>query len=283
MRRSPMASTTAPTQTPVRKDRTHYLYLAVIGAVVLGVIVGFAAPAFAVELKPLGTAFVNLIRMMISPIIFCTLVLGIGSVRQAASVGKVGGLALAYFLVMSTVALAIGLIVGNLVQPGSGLNLTDKLREAGQKQAAGAHESTTEFILGIIPKSLLSSLTEGEVLQTVLVALLVGFALQSMGSKGQLILVAIGHIQRLVFKILSMIMWVAPVGAFGAIASVVGATGGDALISLGKIMLAFYIACLLFVIVVLGTILRVVTGMSIFQLLRYLGREFLLIVSSSSS
>src|SRR3954463_8664167 len=162
MRRSPMASTTAPTPTPVRKDHTHYLYLAVIGAVVLGVIVGFAAPDFAVELKPLGTAFVNLIRMMISPIIFCTLVLGIGSVRQAASVGKVGGLALVYFLVMSTVALAIGLVVGNLVQPGSCLNLTDKLREAGQKQAAGAHESTTDFIVGIIPKSLLSSLTEGE-------------------------------------------------------------------------------------------------------------------------
>ena len=112
--------------------------------------------------------------MLISPIIFCTLVLGIGSVRQAASVGKVGGLALVYFLVMSTVALAIGLLVGNIVQPGSGLNLTDKLREAGQKQAAGAHESTTDFILGIIPKSLLSSLTEGEVLQTVLVALLSG-------------------------------------------------------------------------------------------------------------
>jgi aerobic C4-dicarboxylate transport protein len=221
--------------------------------------------------------------MLISPIIFCTLVLGIGSVRQAASVGKVGGLALVYFLVMSTVALAIGLLVGNLVQPGSGLNLTDKLREAGQKQAAGAHETTTEFILGIIPKSLLSSLTEGEVLQTVLVALLVGFALQAMGAKGQPILTGIGHIQRLVFKILSMIMWTAPIGAFGAIAAVVGATGWDALVSLGKIMLAFYITCLLFVIVVLGTILRMVTGVSIFQLLRYLGREFLLIVSSSSS
>jgi aerobic C4-dicarboxylate transport protein len=277
-----MASTTAPTQTPVRKDRTHYLYLAVIGAVVLGVIVGFAAPAFAVELKPLGTAFVNLIRMMISPIIFCTLVLGIGSVRQAASVGKVGGLALAYFLVMSTVALAIGLIVGNLVQPGAGLNLTDQMRESGQGQATGA-EGTTEFLLGIIPKTLFSALTEGQVLQTVFVALLVGFALQAMGSKGRPSLAAIGHLQRLVFKILAMIMWAAPIGAFGAIAAVVGDTGWDALKSLGMIMLAFYITCLLFVIVVLGTVLRVVAGMSIFRLLRYLAREFLLIVSTSSS
>jgi aerobic C4-dicarboxylate transport protein len=221
--------------------------------------------------------------MLISPIIFCTLVLGIGSVRQAASVGKVGGLALVYFLVMSTVALAIGLVVGNIVQPGAGLDLTDKLRKTGQAQAAGAHASTTDFLLGIIPKTLLSSLTEGQVLQTVLVALLVGFALQAMGAKGQPVLTGIGHIQRLVFKVLSMIMWTAPIGAFGAIAAVVGATGWDALVSLGKIMLAFYITCLLFVIVVLGTILRLTTGLSIFQLLRYLGREFLLIVSSSSS
>ncbi|MGW6279735.1 cation:dicarboxylate symporter family transporter [Kribbella sp. NPDC055071] len=278
-----MSSPSEPRPTPVRNDRTHFLYIAVIVAVFLGIGVGLLFPDFAVELKPLGTGFVNLIKMLISPIIFCTLVLGIGSVRQAARVGKVGGLALVYFLVMSTVALAIGLLVGNLVQPGSGLNLTDKLRQQGQSQAAGGHETTTDFILGIIPKSLLSSLTEGQVLQTVLVALLVGFALQAMGSKGQPILVGIGHIQRLVFKILSMIMWVAPVGAFGAIATVVGAAGSTALLSLLKIMVAFYITCLLFVIVVLGTILRAVTGVSIFQLLRYLGREFLLIVSSSSS
>jgi aerobic C4-dicarboxylate transport protein len=278
-----MSSTTAPRPTPVRNDRTHFLYIAVIVAVLLGIGVGFLFPDFAVELKPLGTGFVNLIKMMISPIIFCTLVLGIGSVRQAASVGKVGGLALVYFLVMSTVALAIGLVVGNLVQPGAGLNLTDKLRQTGQQQAAGAHEGTTDFLLGIIPKTILSALTEGQVLQTVFVALLIGFALQAMGRSGQPILNGIGHIQRLMFKVLSMIMWAAPIGAFGAIAAVVGATGWDALVSLGKIMIAFYITCLLFVIVVLGTILRLATGISIFQLLRYLGREFLLIVSTSSS
>jgi aerobic C4-dicarboxylate transport protein len=279
-----MSSTPVPRPTPVRNDRTHFLYIAVIVAVLLGVGVGFLFPDFAVELKPLGTGFVNLIKMMISPIIFCTLVLGIGSVRQAASVGKVGGLALVYFLVMSTVALAIGLVVGNLVQPGSGLNLTDKLRASGQQQVTTAgHEGTADFLLGIIPKTLFSSLTEGEVLQTVFVALLVGFALQAMGAKGQPVLTGIGHLQRLVFKVLSMIMWATPVGAFGAIAAVVGATGWDALVSLFKIMAAFYITCLIFVIVVLGTILRAVTGLSIFQLLRYLGREFLLIVSTSSS
>jgi aerobic C4-dicarboxylate transport protein len=278
-----MSSPTESRPTPVRNDRTHFLYIAVIVAVFLGIGVGFLFPDFAIQLKDVGTGFVNLIKMMISPVIFCTLVLGIGSVRQAASVGRVGGLALVYFLVMSTVALAIGLVVGNLAQPGSGLHLTDKLRAAGQKQAAGAHTSTSDFVLGIIPKSLLSSLTEGQVLQTVLVALLVGFALQAMGAKGQPILIGIGHIQRLVFKVLSMIMWAAPIGAFGAIAAVVGAAGSTALVSLLKIMVAFYITCVLFVIVVLGTILRAVAGVSIFQLLRYLGREFLLIVSTSSS
>jgi aerobic C4-dicarboxylate transport protein len=266
-----------------RRDRTHLLYVAVIGAVLLGIAVGFLFPDVAKQLRPLGTGFVNLIKMMISPIIFCTIVLGIGSMRRAASVGKVGGLALGYFLAMSTVALAIGLLVGNLIKPGAGLNLTDQLRQTGQQQAAGGAESTTDFLLGIIPKTLFSALTDGEVLQTLLVALLVGFALQSIGQQAEPILRGIGHLQRLVFKILAMIMWVAPIGAFGAIAAVVGATGVAALISLGKIMMAFYVTCLIFVIVVLGLLLRVVAGMSIFRLLRYLAREFLLIVSTSSS
>src|SRR4051812_5201520 len=136
-----------------RRDRTHYLYLAVIVAVLLGIAVGFAFPDFAKELKPLGDGFVNLIKMMISPIIFCTIVLGIGSVRQAAKVGKVGGLALGYFLVMSTVALTIGLVVGNLLHPGSGLHLTAEVSKAGAAQA-GEAGSTTDFLLGMIPTTL---------------------------------------------------------------------------------------------------------------------------------
>ncbi|MFK4692306.1 cation:dicarboxylate symporter family transporter [Streptomyces pristinaespiralis] len=266
-----------------KRDRTHYLYLAVIGAVVLGIIVGFVAPGVAVELKPIGTGFVNLIKMMISPVIFCTIVLGIGSVRKAAKVGAVGGLALVYFLVMSTVALAIGLLVGNLLDPGAGLHLTDAAREAGAKQASGASESTADFLLGIIPTTLVSAFTEGEVLQTLLVALLAGFALQAMGSAGEPVLRGIGHIQRLVFRILAMIMWAAPVGAFGAIAAVVGETGLDALKSLAVIMIGFYVTCAVFVFVVLGLLLRLIAGMNLFSLLKYLGREFLLILSTSSS
>ena len=268
---------------PVRKDRTHWLYVAVIVAVLAGVAVGFLAPGVAKELKPLGTGFVSLIKMMISPIIFCTIVIGVGSVRQAAKVGKVGGLALGYFLVMSTVALIIGLIVGNLIDPGAGLHLTDEARELGSTAAGDEHVGTVDFLLGVIPTTLFSAFTSGKILQTLFVALLVGFALQTLGGRGEPILRAVGHLQRLVFKILAMIMWAAPIGAFGAMAAVVGETGADALKSLAMVMVAFYITCFLFVIVVLGTIVRLATGLSLFSLLRYLAREYLLILSTSSS
>jgi aerobic C4-dicarboxylate transport protein len=282
-----MSSTTddsgEQTQPATRNDRTHYLYMAVIVAVVLGVLVGFLFPDFAKELKPLGEGFVSLITMMIQPIIFCTIVLGVGTVASAARVGKVGGLALGYFLVMSTVALALGLVVGNIIKPGEGLDLDEAAKSAGQKAAEEGHGSTTEFLLGIIPDSLFSSLTSGEVLQTLLVALLVGFALQRMGEVGKPVLRVIEVLQRLVFRVLSMILWAAPIGAFGAIAAVVGETGVDALKSLAVLMLAFYLTCILFVFVVLASVLKVAAGVNLFSLYRYLGREFLLILSTSSS
>jgi aerobic C4-dicarboxylate transport protein len=265
-----------------RRDRTHMLYMAVIAAVILGVIVGLVFPKTGVALKPLGDGFVNLIKMMISPIIFCTLVLGIGSIAKAARVGKVGGLAIGYFLVMSTVALVIGLLVGNMLEPGSGLHLTDSIAKAGQGQVKEQKDGV-QFVLGIIPTTLFSGLTSGEVLQTLLVALLTGFALQALGAKGKPVLRGIAHLQRLVFKILTMIMWAAPIGAFGAIAAVVGATGWNALKSLFVIMLGFYITCVLFIAVVLGTMLWLFARVNIFQLMRYLGREYLLIFSTSSS
>nr|WP_308800836.1 cation:dicarboxylase symporter family transporter [Streptomyces polyasparticus] len=266
-----------------KRDRTHYLYIAVIAAVVLGIIVGFAAPGVAVELKPIGTGFVNLIKMMISPIIFCTIVLGIGSVRKAAKVGAVGGIALLYFTVMSMVALAIGLVVGNIIDPGTGLAVTDAVKETGHAQVDAEAKDTVEFLLGIIPTTMVSAFTGGEVLQTLLIALLAGFALQAMGDAGQPILRGVEHIQRLVFRILAMIMWAAPIGAFGAIAAVTGSAGLDALKSLAVLMLGFYITCVLFVFLVLGALLRMVAGMNILTLFNYLGREFLLILSTSSS
>ncbi|WP_433306713.1 cation:dicarboxylate symporter family transporter [Actinoplanes sp. CA-030573] len=275
------------TQTPsprVRRDRTHYLYLAVIAAVAAGIAVGLLFPDVAVQLKPIGDGFVKLIKMMIAPVIFCTIVLGIGSIRQAAKVGRVGGLALGYFLVMSTVALAIGLLVGNIIHPGAGLHLNDAIAAAGQKQVgATAKEGASEYFLGIIPDTLFSSLTSNDTLQAVLVALLVGFAVQALGRRGEPALRAIELTQRIVFRILAMIMWLAPIGAFGAISAVVGATGVDALKSLAQIMLGFYVTCAIFVFVVLATILWLVARVNILLLLRYLAREFLLILSTSSS
>jgi aerobic C4-dicarboxylate transport protein len=183
---------------------------------------------------------------------------------------------------MSTVALAIGLVVGNLIHPGSGLNLSPDTAKLGAAQA-GTAGSTTEFLIGIIPTTLVSALTQGEVLQTLLVALLVGFAVQAMGPAGRPVIRGVEHIQRVVFRVLAMIMWAAPIGAFGAIAAVVGETGVEALKSLATLMLAFYITCFLFVFLVLGTILKVATGVNILSLFRYLAREFLLILSTSSS
>ena len=267
-----------------RKDRTHWLYIGVIIAVIAGIIFGLVAPSAATEFKVVGTMFVNLIKMMISPVIFCTIVLGIGSVRAAASVGKAGGIALTYFITMSTFALGVGLVVGNLIEPGTGLNI-EATKDAGAQYAAKADHGggTVGFIQSIIPDTLFSALTSGSVLQTLFVALLVGFAVQSLGTKGEPILQGIAHVQRLVFKILTMILWIAPIGAFGAIAGVVGATGFEAVKQLAILMLAFYITCVVFVFGVLGLVLRIFTGYNMFKLAKYLAREYLLIVATSSS
>ncbi|MDT5387638.1 MAG: aerobic C4-dicarboxylate transport protein [Mycobacterium sp.] len=276
------ADTSAP---PQKRDRTHWLYIAVIVAVVAGVAVGLLAPDVGKSVGILGTMFVSLIKMMIVPVIFCTIVLGIGKVRAAATVGKVGGLAFGYFLVMSTVALAIGLVVGNLLSPGTGLNLSSTSAAKGGQLAEQAHEAggLSEFIQHIIPTSLFSSLTEGNVLQALFVALLVGFAVQGLGGSREPILRGIEHLQKLVFKVLVMILWLAPIGAFGAIANVVGQTGWSAVTQLLTLMLGFYLTCILFVFGVLGVLMRAVAGVSIFKLVRYLAREYLLIFATSSS
>ncbi|MBC7518069.1 MAG: cation:dicarboxylase symporter family transporter [Microbacteriaceae bacterium] len=261
-----------------RLDRNHYLYIAVIAAVAIGAIVGLTAPEFAKTLDPIGKGFVALIKMMITPVIFCTIVIGVGSIANAATVGKIGGLAIGYFLVMSTFALAIGLVVGNLLHPGTGLNIA-----GASYKAAGEATTTSGFILGIIPETLFSAFSSGSILQVLFIALLVGFALHGLGAVGASILEAIKKLQALVFRILSMVLWLAPLGAFGAIAAVVGSTGAGALVSLGTLLLGFYITCAIFIAAVLGTLLKLVTGVNIFSLMKYLGREYLLIVGTSSS
>ena len=262
-----------------KKVSTHWLYIAVIVAVVAGTAVGLIFGKDAAGLAVIGTAFVNLIKMMIGPIIFCTIVLGIGSVRKASQVGKVGGLALLYFIVMSTFALFLGLLVGNLIQPGDGL----KAAALGATYTVPEVESSGNFIIDIIPTTLFSALTDGSVLEALFVALLVGFAVQALGDKGQPVLDFVTVLQRLVFKILSGIMWLAPIGAFGAIAGVVGNAGWAAIGSLSMFVLVFYITCVAFIVVILGAILKLTTGLSIFKMLYYLRQEYLLIVATSSS
>ncbi len=261
-----------------RIDRNHWLYIAVIAAVALGIVVGLVFPDVGQALEPVGKGFVNLIKMMIAPVIFCTIVVGIGSIAKAATVGKIGGLALIYFLVMSTFALAIGLVVGNIIHPGEGLNIAGAAYEV-----EGEAATTTEFVMGIIPTTFFSAFTGGSILQVLFIALLVGFALQRMGERGQRMVEAVRSFQVLVFRILGMILWLAPLGAFGAIAAVVGKTGFQAVISLGILMGAFYLTCFLFIAVVLGVLLYAVTRVNIFSLMKYLGREYLLIVGTSSS
>lgn len=260
-------------------DKHTWLYVSVLIAVVLGAAVGLIWPEFAQSLEPLGKGFVSLIKMMIAPIIFCTIVVGVGSIAKAATVGKIGGLALVYFMLMSTFALAIGLVVGNIIHPGSGLDMAGASYDATTTEA----KTTQDFILGIIPTTFFSAFTGESVLQVLFIALLVGFTVQGLGEKGAPIMSAVKHLQVLVFRILGMILWLAPIGAFGAIAAVVGKTGIGAIWSLGLLMVAFYITCIVFIIGVLGTLLYFVTRLNIFQLMRYLGREYLLIVGTSSS
>lgn len=261
----------APQGAAKKKDKTHWLYIMVIVAVVLGAGIGLVAPEVGKSLKPLGTAFVALIKMIIAPVIFCTIVLGIGSIAKAATVRKVGGLAMLYFLVMSTLALGIGLLVGNIIHPGEGLEL--KPYEAG---GSGDSNATVDFLMSLIPGDI-------PVLPTLVLAMFVGFALQGMGKAGEPVLIGIQNIQKVVFRIMMMIMWAAPIGAFGAIAAVVGATGWAAIGSMAVLMGAFYLTCILFIVIILGSMLRVVTGLNIFALMKYLAREYLLIFSTSSS
>lgn len=268
----PVPADTATPPVRQKRDRTHWLYIMVIASVILGAAVGLLFPEFGKSLKPLGDGFVSLIKMMIGPVIFCTIVLGIGSIAKAATVGKVGGMALLYFITMSTFALAIGLVVGNFVHPGEGLKLTPY----DPNKPKAELNSTVQFLLDIIPGSM-------PVLPTLFVALLVGFALQQMGPAGAPLLRGLTLVQGVVFRILMMIMWIAPLGAFGAIAAVVGSTGWSAIGAMLLLMGAFYATCIVFIVVVLGTLLKVVTGLSVFSLMKYLGREYLLIFATSSS
>jgi len=273
-----------PTIVPHRPFWSH-LYAQVLAAIVLGAVVGHVWPATGEALKPLGDGFIKLVKMVIAPVIFLTLVSGIAGLRELRTVGRVATKAFGYFLFFSTLALVVGLVVANVVQPGAGMNIdpstldTDAIADYAHK----AHETTlTGFLLAIIPDTLVSALTQGNILQVLLVAILFGVALSLTGERGAPILAMVERLGEVVFRLVGILMRAAPIGAFGAIAFTVGKYGVGSLVNLGGLVATFYLTSALFVLVVLGTVARA-HGFSILRLIGYLKAELLLVLGTSSS
>ncbi|WP_319938050.1 dicarboxylate/amino acid:cation symporter [Sphingomonas sp. S2-65] len=270
---------------PAQRPWYRHLYLQVLIAIAAGVLLGHFAPSTGEALKPLGDAFIKLVKMIIAPVIFLTIVTGIASMRDLASVGRVAGKAFAYFLFFSTLALIVGLIVANVVRPGAGLNIDPATLDTSKVAAFAekAHETTlTGFLMGIIPDSFLSGLTEGNILQTLFIAILFGIGLALIGDRGNRIADALEDLSLAVFKVVAILMKVAPIGAFGAMAFTIGAYGVGTLANLVALVATFYLTSILFVVVVLGLVARW-AGFSIFRLIGYLKAELLLVLGTSSS
>ncbi|NMM06911.1 dicarboxylate/amino acid:cation symporter [Polaromonas sp.] len=261
------------------------LYFQVICAVIAGVALGHFYPALGADMKPLGDGFIKLIKMMIAPIIFCTVVIGIAGMEDMKKVGKTGGLALLYFEVVSTFALIIGLVVVNVLQPGAGMNVdasTLDTKSIAAYTGPGKMVTTTDFLLNIIPTAWMDAFAKGEILQVLLIAVMFGFALHRFGGRGTLVFDFIEKTSHVLFTIVGFIMKVAPIGAFGAMAFTIGKYGVGSLFSLGKLMGAFYLTCLLFIFVVLGLIARF-HGFSIWKFIKYIKEELLIVLGTSSS
>ena len=261
------------------------LYFQVVVAIVLGVLLGAWDPELGAKMQPLGEGFIKLIKMLIAPVIFCTVVIGIGGVEDVKKVGKTGGLALMYFEVMSTIALVIGLVVVNLLRPGTGLNVDPATLNTGSIAAytgPGKLLTTPEFLLNVIPNTVVDAFARGEILQVLLFAILFGFALQRLGPRGTAMLAFIDHFAQVLFGIVGIVMRAAPVGAFGAMAFTIGKYGFGSLLSLGKLMGSFYLTCLLFIFGALGLVARL-HGFNIWRFLKYIREEILVVLGTSSS
>ena len=261
------------------------LYFRVLVAIALGIVLGAVAPEVGAKMQLLADLFIGLVKTTIAPLIFCTVVTGIASMKSMKSVGKAGGLALLYFEIMSSIALVIGLVVVNIVKPGADLVLDPaKIDLAKVTKYTADHQmkSTIDFITEIVPKSLFSGLANGELLQVLLLALLFGYALHRTGERGTPILDMIERVSEVIFKIIGMIMHLAPFGAFGAMAATVGEHGLGTLVSLGELMLCFYGTCLVFIFGVLGLVARI-HGFSIFRFVRYIKDELFIVLGTSSS
>lgn len=276
------------TATPLAAPRQPFykmLYVQVLVAITIGILLGHFYPETGVALKPLGDGFVKLIKMVIAPIIFCTVVSGVAGMQDMKAVGKTGGYALLYFEIVSTIALVIGLIVVNLAQPGVGMHIDPNTLDASSIAAyasAGAQQSTIGFLLNVIPSTVVGAFANGDILQVLFFSVIFAFALQRMGDYGRPVLEFIERIAQVMFGIINMIMKLAPIGAFGAMAFTIGQYGVGSLVQLGQLMICFYITCLFFILVVLGGIARG-HGFSILKFIKYIREELMIVLGTSSS
>ena len=257
----------------------------VLIAIAIGIALGVFYPGLGSAMKPFGDGFIKLIKMMIAPIIFCTVVLGIAGMEDMKRVGKTGGFALLYFEVMSTVALVVGLFIINIVRPGAGMNVdpaTLDTKAVAAYAEPGKLGSATDFILNVIPTTVVDAFAKGDILEVLFFAVLFGFALHALGGKGSLVFDVVEKTSSVLFRIVGIIMKVAPLGAFGAMAFTIGTYGFGTLANLAKLMATFYATCLVFIFIVLGIIARL-HGFNILRYLRYIKDELLIVLGTSSS
>lgn len=273
----------SPPSTP--KNRHQYLYLQVITAIILGIFVGYFYPEIAVSLKPLGDGFIKLIKMLITPIIFCTIVSGIAGMQNMKKVGRVGLKTLLYFEIASTIALILGLLVVHILKPGVGMNIdihTLDAKSVNLYTEAAKTQSIVDLLLNIIPSSVVDAFAKGDILQVLLFSLLFGFSLAAMKDTGSDVILGIHKLSQILFGIVDTVMKLAPIGAFGAMAFTIGKYGISSLIPLFSLMGSFYLTCILFVIGVLGLVTKAL-GFSIFKFIRYFKEELLIVLGTSSS
>jgi aerobic C4-dicarboxylate transport protein len=282
-----MAIETSTAEPERRRPKSWYqlLWVQVLVAMAVGIALGQFYPHIGVRMQPLGDAFIKAIRMLIAPIIFCTVVHGIARMADMARVGRVALKAIIYFEVLTTVALVIGLVVVNVWKPGRGMNVDLAHVDTSAVQAYVAHpqaEGVTQFLTNIIPGTFVGAFTEGNVLQVLLISVLCGFALTRVGGGGKPVIDFIEAASKMLFSVVGLVMWAAPIGAFGAIAFTVGRFGAGSLVSLGKLLGGFYVTCLIFVFGVLWPIAHW-CGFSIFKLIRYIREELLIVFATTSS
>lgn len=262
-----------------------HLYAQVLAAIVIGIALGTFYPELGQLMKPLGDGFIRLIKMVIGPIIFCTVVTGIAGMSNLKQVGRVGVKALIYFELVTTLALIVGLVVANLVQPGAGMNIDASsldTKDISSYVTKAKEQSAVEFVLNIIPSTLVGAFAEGNILQVLFIAVLFAFSLQALGERVQGLTGLIGQLSHAMFGIVAIIMKAAPIGAFGAMAYTIGKYGFGTLFALGKLMASFYLTCILFVLGILGLIARL-NGFSILAFIRYIREELLIVLGTSSS